>query len=131
MAYENSLYQMIRAGVPAGSNQLHMVGFSFPADAPIEEVDALMRECRDLSQVCGGVEAGILSWQVSPNLDPRKGFGWVEVGVFRDAESFIAFHAHSAHNEFSVRVAHFADGRAKLVVLDVPIDPALFLVPTS
>lgn len=126
MAYENPLYQMIRTGLPLGSFQLHDVGFSFPNDVSTDAVARLMQECSALSQVCGGVEAGILFWQVSPNLDPRKGFGWVEVGVFRDAESFIAFHAHLEHKVFSNRLAMFADGRAKWVVFDIPIDPALF-----
>ncbi len=115
---ENPLYALIRAGVPEGMSLLHVVAFKFLPTTDQEQQAALMRECEALFGNCGGNEAGINSLRAMKNIDPRKGYTWVEVGVFASAEAFVNFHKHLAHTAFSTKMASVAD---VWVVQDVPV----------
>ena len=117
---ENPLYALIRAGVPEGMSLLHVVAFKFLSTTGEEQQVALMQECEALFGNCGGNEAGINSLRAMKNIDPRKGFVWVEVGVFASAEAFIDFHRHPAHTAFSSKMASLAD---VWVVQDIAVAP--------
>lgn len=117
---ENPLYALIRAGVPEGYALLHVVAFKFPSITDDEQQVTLMQECAQLFGGCGGNEAGINSLRVAKNIDPRKGYTWVEVGVFASAEAFIDFHRHPAHTAFSTKMASLAD---VWVVQDIAVAP--------
>lgn len=115
---ENPLHALIRLGLPIGMKQLHIVAFSFLNNVSKEFQEVLMTECRELFENCGGREAGIISFDTIKNIDQRKGFDWVEIAVFENAEAFIGFHAHPKHQAFAERIATFAD---KWIVIDLPI----------
>ncbi len=117
---ENPLYTFIRDGVPSDADLLHIVTFKFKADVTEEEQIAVMAECAALHKLCGGAKAGIKSFSVRPNIDQRKGYGWVEVGLFAGPEAFINFHAHPDHVAFGQKIAGLAE---HWVVSDVAINP--------
>jgi hypothetical protein len=85
------------------------VTYKFPQSTAEVQQQELMDECRKLESLCGGKEAGIMSMAVTPNLDPRKGFTWVEVVLFEDVEALIRFHGHPAHQHFAQQMAAVAD----------------------
>lgn len=118
----NPLYDLIRTNADPATQYLHVVGFMFPAELDDETQKALMKECEALLMQCGGENAGILSLVTKPNLDPRKGFSWVEVGIFKQYEDFIKFHAHPAHKAFAEKISKVAD---KWIVLDVSVNLVL------
>jgi hypothetical protein len=118
---ENPLYGMIRSHVPGGANLLHIVGFKFPEAVSEEQQADLMSECAALKENCGGEAAGIKSLIVQKNADPRKGYAWVEVMVFENADAFAHFHAHPTHQAFGKKASQVAE---VWVVLDVAIEPA-------
>lgn len=115
----NPLYDLIRKNADPNKPYLHIVGFKFPEHVSAAEQDALMRQCAELHDACGGIAAGIRSLITRQNVDPRKGYTWVGIGVYDNPEAFINFHAHPAHSAFSSAIAKVAD---VWVVLDVSMD---------
>jgi quinol monooxygenase YgiN len=101
--------EMIQANSTAGEVYLHVVGFKFPASVDDDAQAAIMAECRDLATQCGGIDAGILRFDIVRNVDPRKGYTWIEIAIFRDRDAFLAFHAHPAHQAFAQKMAQTAE----------------------
>jgi hypothetical protein len=118
----NSHYAMIKAGVPKGKWMHHVVAFTFPEECTEAQQQAFMGACAALHEKCGGRAAGIVSFNVQKNIDPRKGYAWVETAVFESAEAFTAFHAHPEHASFKALATATADS---WIVIDTIIDPAL------
>ncbi len=119
MSHGYPLYELIRKNSDPNKKYLHVVGFKFRDTVPHEDQAALMRECEELRIQCGGNEAGICTLVTKTNIDTRKGFTWVEIGVYANPEAFISFHAHPVHKAFSEKIAKAAD---VWVVLDVSMD---------
>jgi len=63
-----------------------------------------MQACLDLGSLCGGNEAGILSYRVARNFDTRKDWYYAELVEFRDLIAFVNFHQHQAHKDFATRL---------------------------
>lgn len=80
-------------------NLVHVVLISFNFTTPEKQRREIYDLYQDLARKCGGPEAGILFWQVSKNLDLRKGIHLVEMAIFRDNAALQAFRNHPAHQE--------------------------------
>lgn len=112
------LYDLVR-GADQVKKYLHVAGFKFPETVSAEDQAAIMAEGALMWEGCGGVEAGILTFVVRPNIDNRKGYTWGEVSVFADPEAFIRFHQHPVHKTWAEKIAKVAD---TWIVLDMTID---------
>lgn len=119
---EGFLHDTIRKHLPSGANLLHVVGFNFPEGVSEEQQAEVLNQCALLKERCGGEAAGIKSFFVQKNADPRKGYTWVEVAVFESAEAFARFRDHPEHSTFAEKIAKIAD---VWIVLDVAIEPAV------
>ena len=100
---------LIRSNSSESTPYFHVVGFKFPDTVGRETQADLMVSCQALHAACGGVDAGILKFAVTPNVDQRKGYTWIEFGFLRNRDAFSSFHAHPAHQDFAKRIALFAD----------------------
>ena len=75
-----------------------------------EETRTVAREaCERLGEECGGKKAGILLWNVAPNLDLRKNVHLVEVALFESDDALQAFRNHPAHMKFAAVLRGAAD----------------------
>jgi len=86
-----------------------MVLIFWQPDAPQETCEEILADYQTLAEECGGREAGIRFFHVSPNIDNRKGEGLVELAVYDDAESFQAFRTHPAHVAIANKLSQVAD----------------------
>ena len=105
-ASDKELYQiLIGKSVP---NQIyhHIVLFKFTDVSDIEQADC-MQACAALETLCGGKDAGILSYKVERNFDSRKSWYFAEMVDFRDSDAFIAFHQHDDHKKFASKLREF------------------------
>ena len=119
MTTENPLYALLRANSVPAAPVLHIVSFKFRPEVSVGEQEELMAECFQLEVLCGGHESGIRAFKVKRNLDPRKGYTWVEMVLFQDVEALIAFHRHPQHQQFAQKMAQAAD---VWVVTDINVD---------
>lgn len=110
------LYDLVRQNAAPDAPYLHVVGYSFLPTTTPEQIKKVKDDCVLLYEKCGGHDAGIISWTVADNVDPRKGFVLVEIAMFSQREAFIAWHAHPEHTAYASEVAQIAD---KWIVLDV------------
>lgn len=99
----------------------HSVHVSFYAQAtPQQRVDVLARY-QTLAKECGGVEAGILLFEVRGNLDLRKGVHLVEIAIFHDNAALQRFRNHPKHQELAAVLREIADWTVGDLELPWPI----------
>jgi hypothetical protein len=82
---------------------------SFKSTTPEEVKQDVYDRYQRINEECGGKEAGILYWNVSHNLDLRKGVHLVELGVFTDNDALQKFRVHPKHKELTELLCQIAD----------------------
>ncbi|QQG42884.1 MAG: Dabb family protein [Candidatus Giovannonibacteria bacterium] len=90
----------------------HVVLISFKEYSTAVKRQEVYDRYQTLDQDCGGKEAGILFWKVDWNLDLRKNFHLVEIGIFESNEAFQAYRKHPKHVELTNILKNIADWRA-------------------
>jgi hypothetical protein len=88
---------------------VHVVLVSFQEHVPQQLRAAKLAGYQALGDACGGHKAGILFWRADWNLDQRKNYHLMELGVFADANAFERFRLHPAHVEFGKDMSDLAD----------------------
>lgn len=88
---------------------LHVVLFRFCEAVGAEQRAQLLDMLASLGEACGGRTAGILEWAVGPNLDQRKGYSLIEVGLFQDVDALNRFKAHPLHQATAAQISGYAD----------------------
>jgi Stress responsive A/B Barrel Domain len=112
------LYNSLLSKSLPGQVYHHLVLFKF-TDVTEEEQKECMQACAALEFLCGGKEAGILSYRVEKNFDTRKSWYWAEIVEFRDLTAFILFHQHTEHKKFAAKLRQFGVGvRVEWAVFD-------------
>lgn len=101
---------------------LHIVLFKFHPGTCPDTRSLLHQRLIDLGPAYSTVETGLLHWQVTENLDGRKGYGLMEVAVFDSAAAMQTFRGHPLHHEVASDISHHADW----VVGDCPIAAQVF-----
>jgi quinol monooxygenase YgiN len=96
----------------------HIVLFKF-MDVSEEEQAECMKACAALENLCGGKEAGIISYKVERNFDTRKSWYFAEMVDFKDVDAFIAFHQNDEHKKFAAKLRALGIGvRVEWAVFD-------------
>ena len=115
---DKELYHILISKVILHQVYRHMVLFKF-MDVSDAEQSECMEACAALEILCGGKEAGILSYKVERTFDTRKSLYWAEIVEFRDLDAFIQFHQHDEHKKFAARLREFGVGvRVEWAVFD-------------
>lgn len=102
---------------------LHIVLTKFRKEIPDARRQDMQRRLAALGDVCGGREAGILVWRGTWNLDQRKSYHLMELGLFADEAAFLRYRGHPAHAEFAAEMSQIADW----VVGNMALDPDILV----
>ncbi len=106
---DKELYRSLLAKADPTLPYKHIVLFKFIDVSEEVQLDC-MQACRDLETLCGGREAGIVSYKVEKNFDTRKSWLWAEIVEFEDLTAFIKFHQHQAHKNFATKLRELGVG---------------------
>ncbi|OGZ69671.1 MAG: hypothetical protein A3D35_00215 [Candidatus Staskawiczbacteria bacterium RIFCSPHIGHO2_02_FULL_34_9] len=88
---------------------VHSVLFKFYNNTTEEQKQKAHRIYQTLHEECGGKEAGILAWQVDWNVDQRKGWTLVQLGVFTDNDALQRYRLHPRHQEVAKFMSVISD----------------------
>jgi hypothetical protein len=88
---------------------LHVVLVSFHEHVSQEVRAAKLAGYQSLGEACGGRAAGILLWRADWNLDQRKNFHLVEIGLFSNDDALQHFRTHPSHVAFGKDMSALAD----------------------
>lgn len=98
----------------------HVTLISFRDETPESVREELIKICQNLQKDCGGIGAGILSWNVDRNLDMRKEMHIVEIAVFENDDALQEFRVHPAHQAFTDRLREVADWYVGDIMAEYP-----------
>lgn len=90
----------------------HAIIFNFYESSSDVEVQTAIEMCRGLSDL-----PGVLSLEVYPSLDRRKGRTALELGVFASGQAFLEFRENPRHEEFANYIKNHADWK----IVDFPV----------
>lgn len=111
MGYSSNVPERLTSGL------WHIVGIKAKQGVSQAVKDELCGRLNSLGEMCGGKAAGILMWGAGTNSDLRKGWHFVEIGLFTDDCALQQFRRHPHHVEF----VNFMSKVADWVVLDLAV----------
>jgi hypothetical protein len=88
---------------------VHVVLIKYQPQATEAQKQDVYDRYQVLADEVGGAPAGIAYFAVRKNLDTRKGVELIELGVFKDDQSFQAFLDHPKHMEIQHILRSCAD----------------------
>src|SRR5665213_1952853 len=89
--------------------RLHTVHITFYNLTPIEKRMNILERFKNVSEQCGGKEAGILAWAFDNKIPNDKYVNVVEFAVFRDDAAFETLRRHPEHQALRKELSGVAD----------------------
>lgn len=87
----------------------HLVMIKFYDNVSEEIRRKILNQYSSIAEDCGGQDAGILFFEVKPNLDQRKNWHLAELAFFTGPEALEAFRVHPKHKEITDILRETAD----------------------